>query len=320
METIKQHKSRQELLADIAEMYFLEGQTQAEIAHAIGVTRSNISRMLTEARNAGIVNIHINRPLMENASLAQELSNRFGLINARIIIADQQNRLLEQLGKAAADELSSYLTPGCVIGTSWGTAISTTVENIEILSPHSGIRVVQLLGAFGARIEQYDAHAIVRRLAEKLNAEGVYLNAPFLVEDHTIAKSLLSNKSITETLVLGKLANIALLGIGSSDLETSSYFLAGYVLKQEMQEIQHSGAIGDVCGRFYDINGKMAAFEFQNRLIGISAEALTNIPIRIGVAGGSAKVGPIIGALRSKLINILVSDAKTISEVLEKSK
>lgn len=312
-------KSRQELLADVAEMYFLEGKTQAEIAKAIGMTRSNISRMLTEARNSGIVNIHINRPIIENCSLANELINRFRLTNARIIVPDQPSRLLEQLGTAAADEFSSHLKPGWVIGTSWGTAISTTVEKIEVPSPLLGIRVVQLLGAFGARIEQYDAHAIVRRLAEKLDAEGVYLNAPFLVEDHTIAKSLLSNKSIAETLALGKLANIALLGIGSSDLENSSYYLAGYVLKQDMQEIHKSGAIGDVCGRFYDINGNMTAFEFQNRLIGISAEALTNIPIRIGVAGGSAKVDPIIGALRSQLINILVSDAKTVSDVLEKS-
>lgn len=319
MESIKHPKSRQELLADIAELYFLEGQTQAEIAQAIGVTRSNISRMLTEARNSGIVNIHINRPLHENSSLAHELINRFGLMNARIIVADQQSRLLEQLGSAAADELSSYIKPGCVIGTSWGTAISTTVEKIEIQNPRLGIRVVQLLGALGARIEQYDAHAIVRRLAEKLDADGVYLNAPFLVEDQNIAKSLLSNKSIAETLALGKLANIALLGIGSSDHENSSYYLAGYVLKKEMQEIQKSGSIGDVCGRFYDINGNMAAFELQNRLIGISAKELTNIPIRIGVAGGAAKVDPIIGALRSKLINILVSDAKTVTEVLEKS-
>lgn len=320
MQSIKTQKSRQEILADVAEMYFLEGKTQAEIADAIGMTRSNISRMLTEARTSGIVNIHINRPLVENTSLADELINRFQLLNARIIVASQQSHLLEQLGKVAANELCSHLKPGWVIGTSWGTAISTTVEKIEISSPHTGIRVVQLLGALGARIVQYDPNAIVQRLAEKLDAEGVYLNAPFLVEDQRIAKSLFSNKSIAETLALGKQANIALLGIGSSDLENSSYYLAGYVSQQDVQKIHKTGAIGDVCGRFYDINGNMTSLDFQNRLIGISAEALTKIPIRIGVAGGSAKVDPIIGALRSKLINVLVSDAKTVSDVLEKSK
>ncbi len=313
-------KNRHSLLADIAEMYFLEGKTQAEIANQIGVTRSNISRMLTEARKSGIVLIQINRPLKEDPALAQKLIDRFDLVNARVIDINQSSHLLNLLGKAAGKELVSHLQPGWVIGTSWGTAIRSTVEEIDIPSPPSEIRVVQLLGALGARIEQYDAHAIVRRLAEKLNAEGVYLNAPFLVDDQNISKSLLANKSISETLAFGKNADIALLGVGSADLGHSSYYLAGYVNKREMLQIQQTGAIGDVCGRFYDIHGNMTAFEFQNRLIGIAAEDLTNIPLRIGVAGGPSKVEPIIGALHSKLINILVSDSKTVSEVLEKSK
>lgn len=314
-----QSKDRQSLLADIAEMYFLEGKTQAEIAEDIGATRSNVSRMLTEAKNTGIVLIKIKRPLQENLELAKKLIERFNLIDARVIDIEQSSHMLSLLGKVAGHELTSRLKPGWVIGTSWGTAISATVEEIGNVSPPPGIRVIQLLGALGARIAQYDAHAIVRRLADKLDAEGVHLNAPFLVENQTIAQSLLSTKSIEETLTLGKHANIALLGVGSADLETSSYYLADYVNKEGMLEIQRTGAIGDVCGRFYDISGKMTAFDFQNRLIGISAENLRNIPIRIGVAGGPAKVDPIIGALRSQIINILVSDSRTVNEVLERT-
>jgi len=313
-------KDRQSLLADIAEMYFLEGRTQSEIAAVVGVTRSNISRMLTEARNTGIVLIQINRPLMENHQLSQQLIDRFGLINARVVALSQSTNPLSPLGKAAGTELISYLRQGWIIGTSWGTAISATVEEIDKLTSIHEIKVVQLLGAQGARIEQYDAHSIVRRLADKLDAEGVYLNAPFLVEDQTTASSLLSNKSISNTLNIGKNANIALLGVGSSDPEHSSYYLADYVNQQDMVAIHHAGAIGDICGRFYDLSGNMTAFEFQNRLIGISAEDLIRIPIRIGVAGGPAKVEPIIGALRNNLINILVSDEKTVIDVLERSK
>ncbi len=207
-------KDRQSLLADIAEMYFLEGKTQSEIAAVVGVTRSNISRMLTEARNTGIVLIQINRPLKENHQLSQQLIDRFGLINARVVSLSQSTNPLSPLGKAAGIELISHLRQGWIIGTSWGTAISATVEEIDKFTSIHGIKVVQLLGAQGARIEQYDAHSIVRRLADKLDAEGVYLNAPFLVEDQTTASSLLSNKSISDTLNIGKNANIALLGVG----------------------------------------------------------------------------------------------------------
>ena len=313
------NQDRQALLADVAEMYFFEGKNQAEIAKTIGVTRSNISRMLTEARNAGIIQIHINRPLNEDPSLAQQLVKRFALIGARVIVVEQPSHMLNLLGAAAAKELIFRLKPGWFVGTSWGTAVSAAVEEIKLSTPIPNLKVVQLLGALGARIEQYDAHAIVRRLAEKLNAEGIYINAPFLVNDDKVATSLLENNSIQESLSFAKRADIALLGVGSSDLTHCSYYLADYVSREEILEIQETGAIGDVCGRFYNIDGNNAANEFQKRLIGIPLENLMKIPLRIGVAGGPAKIDPIIGALRGRLINVLVSDVQTISEVINRT-
>lgn len=313
------HKDRPTLLAFVSELYFLEGKTQAKIAKIIGVTRSNVSRMLLEARNSGIVHIQINWPIRENTYLTQQLVERFNLLSAHVLIIEQYSDLLKILGKAAGEELTSRLKPNFIIGTSWGTAVSTSVDNIEISTKIHDIKVVQLLGAMGARNKQYDAHAIVQRLANKFDAEGIYLNAPFIVEDPDVAKSLLSNNSIQETLSFGDHVDIALLGVGSSDLEHNSYYLANYVHRNEILEIQESGAIGDVCGRFYDLNGNMAAKKFQDRLIGISLDSLMNIPVRIGVAGGLAKVHPILGALRGGLINVLVSDERTIIEVLKQN-
>jgi deoxyribonucleoside regulator len=313
------HSERINLLADVAKMYFLQGKNQAEIAKAIGMTRSNISRMLTEARNAGIIQIQINRPLKEDHALAQKLVERFDLINARVVCVEQSSQLLPKLGRVAGKELLSRLKPGWILGTSWGTAICATVDQLEVTTPISDIRVVQLLGAFGARIKEYDGHSIVRRLEEKLDAESIYINAPFLVENKKVAASLFENKNVEEPLRFGKHADIALLGVGSSELSHCSYYLANYVNREEILDIQEKGAVGDVCARFFSIDGELIPEIFQDRMIGISLDDLVNIPLRIGVAGGAAKIDPIIGALRSGLINILVSDTATIAEVLERT-
>ena len=308
---------RLNLLADIAEMYFLEGKNQAEISKIVGVTRSNISRMLTEARIAGIVDIQITRPINEDHNLAQALIKKFNLTNARVVHIEHTADLLDRLGKVAADELVQRIKPGWIIGTSWGTAISATVDNIVVENPIPHLKATQFLGAFGARIKAYDGHGIVHRLEDLLDAEGIYINAPFLVENKTIAESLLNNKSIKESLGISKMADIALLGVGSSELNYSSYYLADYVTHKDIIAIQKTGAIGDVCGRFFTIDGKITADEFQERLIGISVKDLKQIPIRIGVAGGAEKVKPIIGALRGGLINVLISDSATITEVIK---
>ena len=106
-------QDRVSLLADIAEMYYLENKNQAEIAKAVGVTRSMISRMLTEAREAGIVEIRVHRPLQSDHDLVMDLIKTFGLLDAYVVtVGDASGGLLvRSLGQAGAIVLKRYLAP-----------------------------------------------------------------------------------------------------------------------------------------------------------------------------------------------------------------
>ena len=316
MNDVKLSDERLNLLADIADMYFLKGKTQSEIAGLVRMTRSNVSRLLKEAKQSGIVEIHINRPIKEDTTLAQELVERFDLINARIVETEHSENRLNRLGRVAADELIYRLKPNMILGTSWGTGISATVDELENKTFIPGIKVVQMVGALGAHGKEYDGPAIVSRLEEKLDAEGIYFRAPFFVESEEMAQSILETRSVAETLSIASQADIALLGIGSIGLEHSSYYLAGYATKEEILTIQKSGAIGDVCAHFFDLNGKFINHPLRSQMIIASEDVVQNIPIRIGVAGGREKILPIIGALRGGLVNILITDVITAREVL----
>jgi len=312
-------EERIELLADIAEMYFMEGKNQSQIADLVGMTRSNISRLLKEARESGVVKIQINRSINSNPALAQQLVERFNLIDARIIDIDHLNQLLPKLGQVASKELLKRLKPRSILGTAWGTAISATVDQLEKTSSIPNLTVVQMLGALGAHIKEYDGHAIVRRLEDKLDAYGIYFNAPFFVEDEKMAKVIMDSKSYEEPMQLTQEADVALLGVGSIEIDHSSYYLAGYLSQEEIFSIRERGAVGDVCAQFFNEQGKLIDHDFQKRMLGIPASILKRIPIRIGVAGGLAKVMPIIGALKGGFINILISDSATAVEVLKRT-
>jgi len=312
-------EERIELLADIAEMYFMEGKNQSQIADLVGMTRSNISRLLKEARESGVVKIQINRSINSNPALAQQLVKRFNLIDARIIDIDHLSQLLPKLGQVASKELLKRLKPRSILGTAWGTAISATVDQLEKTSSIPNLTVVQMLGALGAHIKEYDGHAIVRRLEDKLDAYGIYFNAPFFVEDEKMAKVIMDSKSYEEPMQLTQEADVALLGVGSIEIDHSSYYLAGYLSQEEILSIRESGAVGDVCAQFFNEQGKLIDHDFQKRMLGISASILKRIPIRIGVAGGLAKVIPIVGALKGGFINILISDSATAIEVLKRT-
>jgi deoxyribonucleoside regulator len=311
-------QDRASLLADVAEMYYLEEKNQAVIAKAIGLTRSMVSRMLTEARESGIVEIRIQRPLQSDPELESVLREKFDLKDVFVVITNHRSgeRLTRTLGNAGAQMLARHLAPHKILGLAWGTSISATVDALEPTETMP-VKAVQLLGAMGARNMKYDGHDLVARITEKLGGEAYYVNAPYLCQNAEMAKSLLETKSIQETISVGKKTDVALLGIGSTSPDYSSFYLAGYVTRRELDGLRKAGAVGDVCGLHFDINGQPACDDFCDRLVSIRRNDLLSIPVRLGVAGGEGKADAILGALRSKYVNVLVINSLTARKVLE---
>jgi DNA-binding transcriptional regulator LsrR (DeoR family) len=315
----KKTAERDELLANVAEMYYQDGNTQAEISQAIGITRSAISRMLTEARKKGIVEIHIHRPLRFNTDLEAQLTNKFNLLSAYVVTWNNNDRYRElrtRLGRAAAKVVKNNIKPNNTIGVAWGTTVQSTIEAIED-GEVKNLRVVQLLGVLGSTRHAYSGQALVERLARKLGGEGIYLYTPFLVEHEDTAKFLRNDQSVQDAISLGKKADIALLGVGSTIPEFCSLFQGGHITQNDLNTIRKAGAVGDVSGQYFNIDGELAEVDFHKRVMGIKFEDLLNIPIRIGVAGSTEKAKAILGAIRGGFINILITDNNTATRMLE---
>jgi DNA-binding transcriptional regulator LsrR (DeoR family) len=309
---------RMELLADVVEMYYEQEMTQEQIARRIGVTRSMISHMLHTAKQLGIVEIRINRPLQFDHELEAELIGRFGLQTASVLITqtDDYRHLIQRIGVAAARLLKSHLTAGGILGLSWGMTISAMVKAFDTHEPVP-VKVVQIVGAVGARGQDYDGMVLVRRMARLLGGEAYYLNAPFVVDSPQTARALLGLPTIRETIELGAKSDLAVFGIGTTALpEYSSLCLSGHITPAQLERLRLGGAVGDVCGHYFDVNGSPCGLDFSARTVAISHSDLLAVPLRMAVAVGSMKVPAILGALRAGYINILVIDAQTAEAVL----
>jgi DNA-binding transcriptional regulator LsrR (DeoR family) len=142
------------------------------------------------------------------------------------------------------------------------------------------------------------------------------LSAPFFLNSLETVKALMENKSINETLRMARQCDVALLGIGSPQPEFASFYLAGDMSFAELDELIASGAVGGICGLHFDLNGEIVGKDFSKRSVTIGVDELLNIPVRVGVAGGSGKVKPILGALRGGYVTHLVTDSLTAKQVL----
>ena len=318
MNTMK-NVDRLDLLADVAEMYYQEGKTQAEISEIFNITRSAISRILTEARQKGIVEIHIRRPLRFEADLEQALIERFSLKNACVVTWQSDNRyeaLKIRLGIAAARIMSDLINSCQTIGVAWGTTVGATIEACET-AIREDLQIVQLVGALGSAKHAYSGQTLVEKLARKVGGKGIYLYTPFIVETAKTARALANTPGIHEALDAGRKCDAALIGIGSTRPEYCSLVLGGHISIDTLTALRKIGAVGDVSGHYFDIYGNTANTDYHQHMVGLSIEVFLKIPTRLAVAGNPAKAEAIYAALVGGYANILVSDSQTVTKVLE---
>lgn len=309
---------RAELLARVASLYYEDDLTQQEISQRLGYSRSLISRLLTEARREGIVDIQVHHPLARIEALERALAKRFDLRQVRVLNSKGAvyAHTLNRLGALAACLLEQIARPNSVIGLSWGTAL---YELVHAFRPayRPGVKVVQLIGAASSRDHQVDGPGLVRALADKFDGQYYVLPAPWLVDDKDLRDALMNDRRLREVLDLAGQVDIALVGIGTVEPSLSSFLRAGYITLEQTRMLQASGVVGDVCGLHFGIAGNLMDLPLVGYVFGIEAARLRDIPLVMGVAGGQAKAPAILGALRARLVNALVTDDVAARLVLE---
>jgi len=304
-------------LAQVASLYYEDNSTQAEIAHRIGASRSTVSRLLREARETGVVEITIHYPWKTAPQIEHNLIARFHLRQARVLVGRGRpyEEILRGLGVLAARYIESVLVEGTILGISWGTAVYRTVRALRP-GRRLPITVVQMIGAVGIGDPLIDGPDLARLLANVYGGEHRYLHAPLIVEDAHVREMLLQEPRIRETLSLAHRADVALVGIGSLVPKVSSLLRAGHLNRKALGQLRAQGAVGDICARHYDAQGHVLDIELNRRIVGIELEALHSIEQVIGVAGGEAKAEAILGALRGKHVNVLVTDDAAAQKAL----
>ena len=317
MSTIEHENAR--LMTKVARLYHEQGLSQPNISARLHISQSRVSRLLTKATEVGIVRTTVVNTAGVYAELEDELEKRYSVSEIVIVdTADSEEQILKSLGSAAAHYLESTLTGGDKIGiSSWSATLLSTVEAMRPKVSKVADEVVQVIGGVGESNAQAHAVRLAGRLAEVTGARVSYLPAPGLVSTPDAARALFANQNISSVLNSVEELTLLLVGIGSIDPSKLLKESGNSLSEKERKELAKLGAVGDVCMRFFDENGKSLKTNLDKRIIGISADQLKNISRRVAVAGGARKHKAIRAALKGGWVNVLITDHKTAKKLAE---
>lgn len=296
-------------------MYYIRDLPQQDIASRMEISRSKVSRMLKEARERGLIEIRVRSSLITEPDLQERLQNALGLKECRVLAAPDSTDIAERVGTLARHYLQENITDGSIVGVGWSSAVYSAVGGND-LEKKKDITVAQLMGSVGDAIIELNGVYITARLADALGASAHYIHAPMIVSDAAVRDSLTRDPYIHKALDTARRADIMLVGIGAVN-ENIGQYRAGYLDDDYLKHIREHGAVGEVVGTYFSQNGDIVPLELNERIIGLDFEGLTGIPLRVGVSWGDQKVFANIGAARSGLINVLITDENAAKKMLD---
>ena len=303
-------KTEKVLMSEIATLYYQKSMTQQEIAEILHLTRQTVSRLLNDAIEEKIVEIIIHDPQKDCKELEEQICAAFGIRGCVVCSVSGKNESVHRLMtvKAAVDYIMPILKKGNQkIALSWGRTIQELIQNLPRIST-SGNTVFPLFGATDNENSYFSSNELARNMADKLDATPKFAWFPYLTDsnsDFQLLKQLDYYKRMQD---MWNTADLAILGIGNTEILDIFGKTFGY------SDIHHQ-AIGDVATHFFDKNGRF--INLYHNMLCASVDNIKNTKESVAIACGKDKAAAIVGALRTQMIDVFITDEHTAKCVLE---
>ncbi|MBY5944617.1 sugar-binding transcriptional regulator [Photobacterium rosenbergii] len=296
-------------------LYYHEGLSQTEVAKLMGVSRVTVVKYLQTAREKGLVQINLDFNAFSSISVSLLIKEKFDLERV-IIVPDgehakqrQDSALMrERLANAGGAYLNQVIENGDTLGVAWGRTIH---QMGNIMTPKSckDVTVMQMLGSMPAQPD-FTTIESSSQIANKLSGRVMSLHVPAVVSSSRLAIELQAEPIIRANFDALTKCNKAFFVVGNA-LDENPLIRVGVISKKEMQTYRDLGAVGVICGRFYDKLGQPVVAEVDLRILGISLAQLRQVKRRIFIAGGERNFDATLGAILGGYVSDLIIDEST---------
>lgn len=319
MDTISDPRTVQRALT-AAHLYYVQERTMDAIARELGTSRSTVSRLLTQARATGIVDIRIRSPFAAPQLLAERLSERFSVAAQVVPVPDETTDVdrLQRVAVAAARALPELMQDGMTVGVAWGSTIAAMSRHL-VPTPVSRTTFVQLNGSGNTHTTGLSyASEILGRFAAAYGGSAQQFPVPAFFDDPVTKQAMWRERSTRRLLDIQAGMDLVVFSTGSAGSRVPSHvYSGGYLEGVDIDELTQQGVVGDVATVFFRADGSSDGIALNERATGPSLEQLRRVPRRLCVVSGVSKLASLRGALRADLVTDLVVDEATARALLD---
>lgn len=301
-------------IIETARMYYLDNMTQNEIAKNLNISRPLVSKILSDAKELGIVTIQIKSPFNDKESVMKKMQEIYNLQGGLIVEQLSTTALTDQnIFKETIGFLQKNLSDVKVLGLGWGNMIGPFIDKIESEEKFLSLKgkVVPLIGNTNMSAREYHPNDLIRVFGEKTSLTPAYLFAPAFLTTEQEKEVFMNIENYKEISKMWEKIDTAFIGINSHpsvpDLATALRF--GNALNEKK-------AVGKILSYYFDKDGNIIEGE-NDFSIQISWENLKKIKKVIGIASSKTNKKAIIGALKTRIFTHIILSEKSAEEITE---
>lgn len=310
-----------EMLLMTARLYYVDGLPQADVARVMRVSQPQVSRLLSLARERGIVRISVADYDPRDRDMEQALTRQLGL-RSPIVIKTVRGSKVRDLRYAvahfAAPDVAHVISRAETMAIAGGRTLQDLCQQLKEPQQRSGLTVIQAMGNVGSMPNSYDALELGRLLAAKWNGSFLMMNTPALLPDQHTRDAIMNVGENQQILRRLSRCDLALVGVGT--LQNSVFTERDIITERDVRTLTKAGAVGEICGRFYDAGGQECDTPFRDRVASISLEQLRRTPSVIAVTIGADRAEALHAAIRGNIIKSVVMDDSGATALLDRVK
>ncbi|AVL17133.1 sugar-binding transcriptional regulator [Klebsiella michiganensis] len=314
---MNREEKKQELAARAAWMYYVAGMTQQEIARALGMSRQMAQRLVSGARETGMVSVGITHPVTHCMKLARQLQDKFSLSLCRIVpsVGLENDAIQQMLAVEGSEVMAQFIgdEKPRVFGVGSGKTLRAVIDAL----PHYDRpqhQCVSLIGAI-ARDDSGTRYDVPLKMAEKMRGKYFFIPAPLYAENLE-DKTMWCQHPVYQRVAIRALnADITFIGIGEVELG-GPLNAEGFITDAQVQALKSQHVAGEMLGHFINHYGERLASELDALLTSVPLTSHTGRQI-IAFSGGARKYQAIRAALIGQWITGLVTDEDTALKLLK---
>ena len=299
-------------------LYYDRKLTQKEIAEALGVGRTTVTRLLDEALKRAEVQVWINEGGRGRTNLALELERVFGLDEAIVVpLAETEAEAAKSVGLALGKFLTEGIADGMSIGVGWGRTLTASLTSLRPVA-REGVRIVSLCGGV-IEAPRDNPTDFSWRLASRIGAECLLYPAPLLVDSPETRDTLRERCGLDRVERIAAALDVALFSVG--DVGPDSTSLSRNVMSADVYaELVAAGGVCDLMCNILDAEGRTLDHPVTRCVMSVDLERLASARHVVVATGGVKRAPAIQAAIRRVGCNTLVTDEGAAVALLERDR